>query len=99
MSESITLSLNGRWKSRDFAPGQGLEAGAHPTGHDDTNWHMVPVPGDVHTALVEIGRLAPLFYNMNLETCQRVECQERVIRGWNETGWLLKDNDITESCL
>ena len=76
MSESIALNLNGRWKLRDFAPGQGLEAGAHVTGYDDTNWHPASVPGDVHTALVEIGRLPPLFYSMNVETCQWVERQE-----------------------
>jgi len=76
VSESIALNLNGTWKLRDFTPGQGLEAGAHLMAYNDTNWHPASVPGDVHTALVEIGRLAPLFYNMNVETCQWVERQE-----------------------
>ena len=76
MSESIILNLDGRWKLRDFTPGWGLAAGAHLTGYDDTNWHPASVPGDVHTALVEIKRLPPPFYNMNVETCQWVERQE-----------------------
>jgi beta-mannosidase len=80
MSESIILNLNGKWKLRDFTPGQGLAAGAHLPDHDDTNWHPASVPGDVHTALVEIGRLAPPFYNMNVETCQWVERQEWWVR-------------------
>ncbi len=76
MLESIILYLDGRWKLRDFMPGQGLAAGAHLPDCDDANWHPASVPGDVHTALVDIGRLAPPFYNMNVETCQWVECQE-----------------------
>ena len=76
MSESIVLNLNGKWKLRDFTPGQGLALGAHLPDHDDADWHLASVPGDVHTALVEIGRLAPPFYNMNVETCQWVEGQE-----------------------
>jgi beta-mannosidase len=76
MSESIILNLNGMWKLRDFTPGQGLAAGAHLPDHDDADWHPASVPGDVHTALVEIGRLAPPFYNMNVETCQWVEGRE-----------------------
>jgi beta-mannosidase len=73
---SDCLSLNGTWKLRDFAPGQGLAAGAHLPDHDDTGWHPASVPGDTHTTLTEIGRLAPPFYNMNTETCQWVEHQE-----------------------
>ena len=76
MSESMILNLNGRWRLWDFTPGQGLAAGAHLPDYDDTSWHPASVPGDVHTALVEIGRLAPPFYNMNAETCQWVEDQE-----------------------
>jgi len=76
MSESIILNLDGRWKLRDFTPGRGLAAGAHLPDCDDASWHPASVPGDVHTALVEIKRLAPPFYNMNVETCQWVECQE-----------------------
>lgn len=76
VSESIILNLDGRWKLRDFMPGQGLAAGAHLPDYDDTGWHPASVPGDVHTALVEIKRLSPPFYNMNVETCQWVECQE-----------------------
>jgi hypothetical protein len=77
MFESIILDLDGRWKLRDFTPGQGLAAGAHLPDHDDADWHPASVPGDVHAALVEIGRLASPFYNMNLETCQWVEINER----------------------
>jgi hypothetical protein len=89
MSESIVLNLDGRWKLRDFTPGQGLAAGAHLPDHDDADWHPASVPGDVHAALVEIGRLAPPFYNMNVETCQWLvlaqpagtHCAERKLAG------------------
>jgi len=57
-------------------PGQGPAAGAHLPDYDDTSWQPASVPGDVHTALVEIKRLSPPLYNMNVETCQWVKGQE-----------------------
>ncbi|MBU0703914.1 MAG: glycoside hydrolase family 2 protein, partial [Chloroflexi bacterium] len=91
MSKSIILNLDGRWKLQDFTPGRGLAAGVHLSDYDDTSWPSASVPGDVHTALVEIGRLAPPFYNMNVETCQWVERQE----WWYRTAFqapVAKDN-------
>ncbi|MCK4316346.1 MAG: beta galactosidase jelly roll domain-containing protein, partial [Anaerolineae bacterium] len=91
MSEPITLNLNGIWKLRDFMPGQGLAAGAHLPDYDDTSWQPASVPGDVHTALVEIKRLSPPFYNMNVETCQWVERQEWWYRTTFEAPWAKDD--------
>jgi beta-mannosidase len=45
------------------------------------------VPGDVHTTLVETGRLAPPFYNMNVESCRWVEDQEWWYRTTLEAPW------------
>jgi len=98
MSESIILNLDGRWKLRDFMPGQGLAAGAHLPDYDDTSWHPASVPGDVHTALVEIKRLSSPFYNMNVETCQWVECQEWWYRTTFEAS-LAEDNAETRYLL
>ncbi len=98
MSEPITLNLNGIWKLRDFVPGQGLAAGAQLPDHDDTSWRPASVPGDVHTALVEIKRLSPPFYNMNVETCQWVERQEWWYRTTFESP-VAKDDTVTRYLL
>src|SRR3954454_20762838 len=38
---------------RDFAPGEGVAAGAAAPEHASDGWIEVSVPGDVHSALVE----------------------------------------------
>jgi len=70
------MDLHQRWKLMNFAPGQGLSAGAHAPDYDDGDWLPAEVPGDVHTSLVAAGRLQPPFYNMNVETCRWVEDRE-----------------------
>ncbi len=70
------MNLHKNWKLMDFAPGQGLSAGAHMPEYDDSDWLPADVPGDVHTSLVKAGRILPPFYNMNAETCQWVEERE-----------------------
>lgn len=59
-----------------FASGEGLSLGAHTSQYNDSDWLPAVVPGDVHTALVNAGRIQPPFYNMNVETCQWVEERE-----------------------
>ncbi|MFQ6098895.1 MAG: glycoside hydrolase family 2 protein, partial [Armatimonadota bacterium] len=61
---------------KDFEPGGGVEAGAHLPERDDSDWLDVPVPGDVHRALVAAGRLPEPFDGMNVERCQWVEEKE-----------------------
>ncbi|NJC72673.1 glycoside hydrolase family 2 protein [Planosporangium thailandense] len=41
----------------DFSPGGGVAAGASAREFDDTSWLDVRLPADVHTALVDAGRL------------------------------------------
>lgn len=49
----------------DFPPGGGVEAGACARGFDDTAWLDVRLPVDVHTALVEAGRLVEPYADAN----------------------------------
>ena len=66
-----------RRKLQDFAPGGGLQAGAHQEQHDDTAWIDVPVPGDAHSgALIAAGRLADPFYDRNEAHCTWMEGRE-----------------------
>ncbi|GAB4561620.1 MAG: glycoside hydrolase family 2 TIM barrel-domain containing protein [Anaerolineae bacterium] len=72
----ILQDLNGTWKLQEFDPGEGVAAGAFSPEYDDASWLPAAVPGDVHTSLVEAGRLEPIFYHMNVEKCQWVERRE-----------------------
>ncbi len=53
------------WKLMDFAPGEGKEQGVFEAGFDDRDWLDVPVPGDVHRALLAAGRIPDPFYDRN----------------------------------
>ncbi|MBN1284059.1 MAG: glycoside hydrolase family 2 protein [Anaerolineae bacterium] len=70
------MDLNGTWKLNDFAPGDGLQAGAPAPGYDDSNWTPVSVPGDVHTALIAAGRIDDPFYSTNETACAWIEERE-----------------------
>ena len=61
---------------KDFAPGEGVSAGAFGEGFDETGWIRVPVPGDVHRALVAAGRIEDPFYDRNEEKCAWIEDRE-----------------------
>lgn len=64
------------WKLHDFAPGEGVERGAAQMDHDDGGWIDVRVPGDVHTALLAVGRIADPFYGQNESACAWVQERE-----------------------
>jgi beta-mannosidase len=61
---------------RDYAPGEGLAAGASAPGFDPDGWIEVPVPGDVHCALMAAGRIEPPFYDRNEDACAWMEERE-----------------------
>lgn len=65
-----------RWKLADFTPGDGVTAGAHTEAFDDQQWIDVPVPGDVHSALIAAGRIPDPFYDQNELECAWVEDRE-----------------------
>ena len=65
-----------QWKLRDFAPGEGFTAGAFKDRFDDTHWLDVPVPGDVHRALMATGQIEDPFYGRNEEKCAWIEDRE-----------------------
>ena len=63
-------------KLKDFAPGEGVAAGAFEERFDDSGWIEVPVPGDVHRALLAAGRIEDPFYDRNEEKCAWIEDRE-----------------------
>jgi beta-mannosidase len=65
-----------RWKLRDYAPGEGFGAGAFKDRLEDAHWLDVPVPGDVHRALMAAGRIEDPFYDRNEEGCAWIEDRE-----------------------
>src|SRR5215212_9529004 len=65
-----------RWKLRDYTPGEGFTAGAFKDRLDDTHWLDVPVPGDVHRALMATGHIEDPFYDRNEDGCAWIEDRE-----------------------
>jgi beta-mannosidase len=63
-------------KLKDFAPGEGVAAGAFAQRFDSSDWIDVSVPGDVHRALMAAGRIEDPFYDRNEEKCAWVEGRE-----------------------
>ena len=61
---------------RDFAPGEGLAAGAAAGEAPGEGWIDVAVPGDVHRALVDAGRIEDPFYDRNEDACAWMEERE-----------------------
>jgi beta-mannosidase len=68
--------LSEGWKVADFAPGEGLERGAHLAGYADGGWLDTAVPGDVHRALIAAGRIPDPFYDQNESACAWMEQRE-----------------------
>jgi beta-mannosidase len=65
-----------RWRLKDFAPGQGLAAGAHAADLDDSGWTPATAPGDTHQALHAAGLLPDPLGEGGEEACRWVEDRE-----------------------
>ncbi len=63
-------------KLKDFAPGEGVAAGAFAERFDTSGWNDVSVPGDVHRALMAAGRIEDPFYDSNEVKCAWMEDRE-----------------------
>ncbi len=72
----MQLSLDGEWKLFYFEPGQGAQKRAYAPDFDERESISVPVPGDVHTALIRAGVLPDPYYDENPEACGWVEDYE-----------------------
>src|SRR2546427_8028601 len=70
------MDLNGTWRLMDCDPGDGVRLRAFAADLDDHAWLAATVPGNVHTALVEAGRIEPPFFDMNVDACRWVELRE-----------------------
>jgi beta-mannosidase len=64
------------WQLKDFAPGEGVTHGAFAEQFDTRGWIDIRVPGDVHQALIEAGRIEDPFYDRNEDTCAWMEERE-----------------------
>jgi beta-mannosidase len=64
------------WIFKEFQPGAGETAGAWRPGYDDGAWDRINVPGDIHKALMEIGRIPDPFYDRHESECAWMETQE-----------------------
>src|SRR5687768_1337810 len=72
----LALDLSGTWKLADFDQGLGEPQAAQAWELDDRTWLDAPVPGNVHSALAQAGRIPTPFYHLNLEACRWVEERE-----------------------
>jgi beta-mannosidase len=61
---------------KDFAPGEGIEAGAFEESFEEEGWIPIPIPGDVHRALLDAGRIEDPFYDRNEDKCAWIEDRE-----------------------
>src|SRR5215210_739478 len=61
---------------KDFAPGEGIRAGAFEEGFEEEGWIPIPIPGDVHRALLDAGRIEDPFYDRNEDKCAWIEDRE-----------------------
>ena len=68
--------LSDGWKVQDYAPGEGLAIGVHQPSHADGDWLGIPVPGDVHRALISAGRIPDPYYDRNESACAWMEERE-----------------------
>ena len=59
------MSVGSRALAGDFAPGEGVRAGAAGPDFDAGGWIDVPVPGDLHLALLAAGRISHPFDDRN----------------------------------
>jgi beta-mannosidase len=66
----------GRARLKDFAPSEGVRTGAFRERLDEEAWIPIPVPGDVHRALLDAGRIEDPFYNRNEDGCAWIEDRE-----------------------
>ncbi len=65
-----------RARLKDFAPGEGVRIGAFQERFEEEGWIPIPVPGDVHRALLDAGRIEDPFYDRNEEKCAWIEDRE-----------------------
>jgi beta-mannosidase len=71
-----TRELGSGWRIQDFVPGGGEAAGAHLKDHADGDWLAIAVPGDIHRALIDAGRIPDPFVDRHETACAWMEERE-----------------------
>ncbi len=65
-----TLSLDGVWKLKDTEHSKNADAKYCAAALGNNGWIDVSVPGDIHPALLEKGRISNPFKDVNTESCK-----------------------------
>jgi len=86
-----TRRLETGWRIREFAPGEGIVAGADLSEHADDEWIGIAVPGDVHRAQMGAGRIPDFFYDRNETACAWMEEREF----WHRIHFDVTNTDVT----
>lgn len=84
------MILSEAWKLKDCSPGQGIVRGYHMESLEIEDWIDVSVPGDVHRALIDAGRIADPFYDRNELDCAWMEERE----WWYRIAFMFDDRPI-----
>jgi beta-mannosidase len=92
------MDLNGTWELRDEILGLDLSSARHLTYLDD-GWIPVPVPGDIHQALVAAGRIEEPLLGLNSFDCRWTEARSWWFRKVFEVPQAWRDADIVELTL
>jgi beta-mannosidase len=95
-TETTSHPIRSGWKLRDFASGAGRTDGVHLPAYADDDWIDVAVPGDVHRALIETGRIPDPFYDRNETDCAWMEQREWWYRAHFETPREAMDADVRQ---
>ena len=70
------MLLSESWKLQECNPGEGFARGFHTSSESTDHWINVAVPGDVHRALIDAGRIPDPFYDRNELACTWMEEKE-----------------------
>ncbi len=69
----IKIPLNGNWKLWYYNEGEGECKSVEKPGFYDEDWIKAKVPGDIHLALLDAGKIPDPYYGMNFRECYWAE--------------------------
>lgn len=86
------ILLNGRWELKDFDINRSLNS-CYETPHVDAGWIPISIPGDIHQALMQAGRIKDPLIGLNSFNCRWTEDRSWWFRKESPTNpeWLYAD--------
>jgi beta-mannosidase len=70
---NMKMFLNDEWKLQGFDENEACDSEVAMVGYDDSEWMDVKVPGDVHSTLLNHGKIEDPFFSTNVEKCRWIE--------------------------